>query len=540
MPWFPVAGNHDIYWRGADKPAGEHEADYEANFGPLWYSFTHKRCGFVVLYSDEGNAESGKRDFSDPACQRISEAQFRWLEDTLQRLQGQRHVFVFLHHPRWITSRYADTWERVHALLARAGNVTAVFAGHIHRMRFDGRRDGIQYFTVASVGAYLEMEAPQAGYLHQYHVVTVRPEGIQVAAIPVGAVIDPRQITGAISEAAETLHRELRPIAPQGLEVDSDGSARGELATAFRNPTALPIEVTVLPTSPAPWNFTPDHQHLRLAAGEQLAVRFLVSRPAGDLLQLTLPRLEVQCELLADGLRIAVPRREFDLDLPAPRELPAAAGQNGVLALDGKDACLELASQHLQLPDGPLTVEAFVRASRLGDRNSIVAKTENSEFGLHARSDRLLFLCHLGGKYAEAESQAPVLRVGQWHHLAGVFDGREVRAYVDGRQVAAVPAQGPRKPNDLPLFIGADPDQAGRPVTPFAGAIDEVRISKKARYAGAAFVPPARHESDADTVLLLHLDADHGPWTADRGPERAHPRRRGAAKTVVEERPPVR
>ena len=159
MPWFPVAGNHDIYFRGKDRPATEHENDFETTFGPLWYAFEHKRCWFVVLYSDEGDPKTTKRDFTDPACQRISDEQFAWLQSTLAKAKGARHVFVFLHHPRWIQNRYPGAdWERVHQALAANGNVTAVFAGHLHRMRFDGIRDGIQYFCVASEGAQLPME----------------------------------------------------------------------------------------------------------------------------------------------------------------------------------------------------------------------------------------------------------------------------------------------------------------------------------------------------------------------------------------------
>ena len=35
MPWFPVAGNHEVYWRGeGERPAREHEKNYEMHFGP--------------------------------------------------------------------------------------------------------------------------------------------------------------------------------------------------------------------------------------------------------------------------------------------------------------------------------------------------------------------------------------------------------------------------------------------------------------------------------------------------------------------------
>jgi hypothetical protein len=118
MPWFPVAGNHDIYWRGPNKPASEHERDFETTFGPLWYAVQHKKCWFVVLYSDEGNPVTGEKDFNKPECQHMSEAQFTWLGETLQKAKDARHVFVFLHHPRWL-AKYGTDWDRVHELLLR-------------------------------------------------------------------------------------------------------------------------------------------------------------------------------------------------------------------------------------------------------------------------------------------------------------------------------------------------------------------------------------------------------------------------------------
>lgn len=546
MPWFPVAGNHDIYWRGDGKPVGEHEKNFETTFGPLWYAVQHKQCWFVVLYSDEGNPETGEKNFDKPDCQRMSEAQFTWLQETLQKAKGARHVFVFLHHPRWL-ARYGTDWDRVHALLAKAGNVTAVFAGHIHRMRYDGKRDGIQYYTVASVGAYLEFEAPQAGYLHEYHVVTVRPEGITVAALPVGTVIDPQQIPGTLSEEIELAHGRMAPArvafaaAGTGPAIEADGRVDALLTLRCDNPTRRPLEYELIPAATNGFEFMPDHQHVIVPAGQTATTTFAVRRAADAAAGFALPKIEVRCDYLAADRRIGLPRRTFDLDLPPPEHLGERRGAHeGVLVLDGKAACVELPGARMALPDGPFTVECWIRGDDFRGRRAIVAKTEQSEFGLFGSDGELDFLVHAGGRYASAKSGKAVLVAGQWHHVAGVFDGEEARCYLDGKLLAAAKGSGARKTNTLPLFVGADPGSRGEPSSFFAGSIDDVRLSQVARYAGESFAPPVRHERDGDTVWLLPCDGDFGPWAIDASGRHAHGTLRGPAHCTVESRPAVR
>lgn len=533
MPWFPVAGNHDIYWRGDGKPNGEHERDFETTFGPLWYAFEHKRCWFVVLYSDESDPATGKKDFNAPECQRISDEQFRWLEATLRRARGARHVFLFLHHPRWIADRYPGAdWDRVHALLVQNGNVSAVFAGHIHRMRFDGVRDGIQYFTVASVGAFLEMEAPQAGYLHEYHVVTVRPDGIQLAALPVGAVMDPKAITGAISEQCDLVNERLAATDVRGLAFGTDGAVDSLLQMDFANPADRALELEVVPTGDAAWAFSPDHTHLVVPPGQTATATFAVRRQAGAGPP-TLPRIDVHVDYLAPHARIRLPSKHQDLLLPPPPQLVVpAATADGALHLSGKRGdCLRVDADHLRLAGDELTVEAWLCATDLAGRRAVLAKTENSEFGLFCSDGRVAFLVHTPGGYATAETTEPVLTTGRWHHVAGVATATGVRIHVDGKAVAAAPRAGARTPNALPLYVGADPDARGNPMSLFAGRLDEIRISTVARYDAAPFAPAARHAPDADTTLLLHCDQDVGPWSPDDSGRAAHALRRGDVRS---------
>jgi len=536
MPWFPVAGNHDVYWRGEGRPAGEHEDDYEAVFGPLWYAFRHKQCWFVALYSDEGNPETGEKNFQKPECQRMSEEQFAWLQDVLQRARGARHVFVFLHHPRWL-ARYGDDWKKVHETLVAAGNVSAVFAGHIHRMRYDGNRDGIEYFTLAATGAHLEMDLPVAGYLHEFHVVTVRPEGIQVAALPVGTVIDPKEVTGEVSEDANLLDEKLTALAPRGLEFAADGSAEGLLQMDFTNPASRPVELTVTPLASGAWRFQPDHTHVVVPPGQTTTVSMVAARgPAGGEVP-DLPRIDLGVDYLGRTLRFTMPKKQVDLALLPPSTLPDP-GRTGkaVLRLDGRSDCLELPDSRFNLPDGPFTAECWVRGVDFSGRRALLAKTESSEYGIYLNDGRVEFSVFLGSAYATARTAPGLLAPGRWHHVACVFDGTELRSYLDGRLVASAAGKGKRKTNKLPLFVGADPDGKGFPTSFLDGDVDDLRIRTGAHYTGESFTPPPTLAADAQTILMLHCDTDAGPWTVDSSPTKAHPRRRGGAKCALESR----
>lgn len=194
VPWYPTAGNHDICWRGEGRPENEHEGDYETVFGPAWYAMKHKDCWFIVLFTDEGDPETGFRTFDKPSAQMFSPRQTEWLGKMLKKAKGARQVFVFQHHPRWRGGAYGDDWQRIHKMLVEAGNVQAVFAGHDHIMRYYGKRDGIEYYTIGVTGGMIPDEAQKVGQKHHYFQVTVRGDSYSLAAISVGNVSDPKDM----------------------------------------------------------------------------------------------------------------------------------------------------------------------------------------------------------------------------------------------------------------------------------------------------------------------------------------------------------
>jgi hypothetical protein len=164
-------------------------------------------------------------------------------------------------------------------------------------------------------------------------------------------------------------------------------------------------------------------------------------------------------KLVGDARIIADPERGNVLSLEGPGYVDC-----------GSDVAFDIT--------GPITIAAWISVRVFDTGHQTVVTKGDSAWRLHRDYGKngISFACSglsvLGYTWSALPGRKSV-NDARWHHLVSVYDGTEMYLYVDAELDASSIATGNIKTNDMPVFIGANSEAAGRD---WKGLIDDVRI----------------------------------------------------------------
>lgn len=164
------------------------------------------------------------------------------------------------------------------------------------------------------------------------------------------------------------------------------------------------------------------------------------------------------------------------------RNVSWGAGRFGGAALfNGSNVNIQAATQEGLFPTKSITVEAWARPETSASM-TIYDIQDTQGLSLRPRGTDLeaVFTLRINDTVRTLVSTEP-LSTQQWHHIAGTFDGVFLRLWINGELAGELNAQGTlsrARLCDTPTIGSTCPASGGW----FNGSIDEVRISKIARY----------------------------------------------------------
>jgi hypothetical protein len=142
MPFFYVAGNHDI-WTGFTGMTPERQRSidlwHELHGTNTYYSFTYKGCLFVCFNTME------KHDYFPPR-EPLPENQIAWALEEIEKHKDARWRFLFMHKPiDWTSDRWLEFERKINTY------DYTVFCGDWHNY-CTATRHGKKYYMIGTAG----------------------------------------------------------------------------------------------------------------------------------------------------------------------------------------------------------------------------------------------------------------------------------------------------------------------------------------------------------------------------------------------------
>ena len=108
-----------------------------------------------------------------------------------------------------------------------------------------------------------------------------------------------------------------------------------------------------------------------------------------------------------------------------------------------------------------LTLECWIRPFASGDWQGLITQHDfpnQCGIGLFINNGRIAFITDDGGEFNPAclhETEPGPIKAQRWHHVAGTWDGKVKRIFVDGKMAGEFPYSGVVRPGKTALRIGA-------------------------------------------------------------------------------------
>jgi beta-galactosidase len=169
-------------------------------------------------------------------------------------------------------------------------------------------------------------------------------------------------------------------------------------------------------------------------------------------------------------------------------------------ALDGYAVAEDDPSLNITTP--AITLEAWVYPTAMGSHSPIIAKGDRQySLKTDVNGTSLEFFVYNNAWYS-LTAPLPGNWIGNWHEVAGTYDGTSLKIYIDGQLQNTLAYTGPIKTNSYPVGVGRDTENTGRQ---FYGMIDKARIHNQALLVSQLNQPDTAPPASA--VLWLEFDS---------------------------------